>query len=153
MAAHGHTAAPLSARTAGCGTYLFTGPCMNGSTERCRMSSLHWGIWPVVLSKIPSSAPTSPLARIRLGSMISKTLKCYRGTHLVLWLDSPRQFAILPALARPNGCPRGPAHPTCCVTGVSSRNGENRTLAVNPVSLKSMDWPIDRQKKPSSALF
>jgi hypothetical protein len=37
--------------------------------------------------------------------------------------------------------------------GGTSRNGKNRTRSVNPVSLTSMDWPIDRQKKPSSALF
>jgi hypothetical protein len=36
--------------------------------------------------------------------------------------------------------------------GVTSRNGENRTLAANPVSLKSMDWLIDRQKKPNPTL-
>jgi hypothetical protein len=42
--------------------------------------------------------PTSPLARLRLGCLISNTLRCYRGTHPVRWLDSPHQFAILPAL-------------------------------------------------------
>jgi hypothetical protein len=44
-------------------------------------------------------------------------------------------------------------HKGVVIYGVASRNGKNRTLAANPVSLKSMDWLINRQKKPNSALF
>jgi hypothetical protein len=39
------------------------------------------------------------------------------------------------------------------IVGVASRDGKNRTLAATPVSLKSMDGPINRQIKPNSALF
>jgi integrase len=70
------------------GPYLFTG----------RKGPLQKRLVQKLFTEDSFVRPTSPLARLRLGRLISKTLRCYRGTHLVRWLDSPRQFAILPAL-------------------------------------------------------